>query len=316
MWNNKNAGTKDKFPSSWVEPASEEKLDRALVAGMILEVILDTPEFPVNLQEKQELIKSRIKNYLVRHLAGQITLDRFRTLTQCLDNWFDFYYPLLASESGSGCLTYQVQEPRGSYLLKESGTPWSPSMTEQPPSLPIHNIFLDELLTCWLESLRPNLPQRPHRKLSLKKLEEFLRQTSGAWFRLRDFERFFQVDRKTAWDYLQQFLEVGLLCHNRKRSAAVRYCLHPGVLRVEADTLRLALSIILPDLPEGEVEQLGDMLISTGGESFRLAEWEKHYLPEQLQHLISRLIAHEVLALQTMPSGAQLYHLRRRWLQG
>ena len=70
------------------------------------------------------------------------------------------------------------------------------------------------------------------------------------------------MDRKTAWDYLQQFLQTGLLCHNRKNSAAVRYCLAPSFLKVEADALRLALSLCLASYPEDLIEKVSDFLIS------------------------------------------------------
>ncbi|MBW1918574.1 MAG: hypothetical protein JRI57_11230 [Deltaproteobacteria bacterium] len=289
----------------WNGLAAEEKLDRALVAGLILEVMLETPQLPANTKARMQLIKSRLKNYLVQHLAGKVTLDRFRTLNQRLEQWFEYYYPLLDHDPGEGRPSYQVKEPVAEYNL---------AMKKSYPARS-RQVFLEEVLDRWLEALRPNLPYRRHRKLSLKKLKEFLQQSAGGWFRLGEFERYFGLDRKTAWDYLQQFLQVGLLCHNRKKSAAVRYCVAPQVLKVEADVLRLALSMVLPDWKEEAVEQLGNLLIATGGEPFRKDEWEKHWPPEQLENLLAELIAHDILSLQLAPSGVQAVRLQDRWLQ-
>ena len=51
------------------EVKTQEKLDRALVAGLILEVVIDQKELPDSLQARQRLVKSRIQGYLVQHLA-------------------------------------------------------------------------------------------------------------------------------------------------------------------------------------------------------------------------------------------------------
>jgi hypothetical protein len=290
----------------WLRSSSEEKLDRALVAGMILEVILDTPKLPSNTQARQQLIKARLKSHLVHHLAGQVTLDRFRSLTRCLERWFGFYYPLFSVDHGSIRGNYLVQEPALKYKIEISKT---------TPGPPARKVFWDDRLDRWLESLRPSLPRRSHRKLSLEKLREFLHQTAGGWFRLRQFGRFFQIDRKTAWDYLQQFLGAGLICHNQKKSAAVRYCLNPQLLKVKADNLRQTLSQVLADFPETAVDQLGDRLIATGGEPFRGEEWERQFPPEQLESLLTELLACDIVALQILPSGARLLRLHSRWRQ-
>lgn len=295
-----------RFTEGWLGSPGEEKLDRALVAGLILEVLLENAALPPGRQARQRLVKSRLQNYLVHYLAGKVTLDRFRALSRRLEQWFDFYYPLLSADPDVHPGAYQVREPGAAYRAKMNPLP-----LENPP----RNTFWDDLLDRWLEALRPTLPHRPHRKLSVKKLKEFLCLTGGGWFRLREFERFFQVDRKTAWDYLQQFLHAGLLCHNRKKSAAVRYCLAPRVLKVEADVLRLALSVVLPEFSEEDVDRLGDLLIATGGEPFRKEEWYIHFPPEKLENLLAELVAHNVLVLQVVPSGARLVRLHGRWLQ-
>jgi len=53
----------------------------------------------------------------------------------------------------------------------------------------------------------------------------------GAWFRLKDFQEFFRLDRKTAWEYVQKLAVAGLFCRNQARSAAVRYRLESRFLR-------------------------------------------------------------------------------------
>ncbi|MEJ2069157.1 MAG: hypothetical protein P8X58_01905, partial [Syntrophobacterales bacterium] len=59
----------------------------------------------------------------------------------------------------------------------------------------------------------------------------FLECTAGKWFRLRDFEEHFQMDRKTAWEYAQKLLHAGLLVHNQGHSSAVRYRVEPRFLQ-------------------------------------------------------------------------------------
>ncbi len=236
------------------EVKSQENLDRALVAGLILEVVLDQAELPAAQQARQRLVKTRIQDYLVQNLAGKVSLDRFRALAQNLDGWFDFYYPLLVADgptpaARAATVSYCVREPQTAYQIHEPRKDWQTAQPPAAPPFPVHHACLDQLLDKWLEGAKTDMPHRSHRKLTPGKLRNFLRQSAGRWFRLRDFERFIQMDRKTAWDYLQQFLQTGLLCHNRKNSAAVRYCLDPSFLKVEADALRLALSLSLSDLP-------------------------------------------------------------------
>ena len=318
MW---NAGEPEVRKQSHREVAGgEDRLDRALVAGLILEVMLDCPELPENRQVRQRLIKTRIQDYLVQHLAGRVSLDRFRSLAQHLDGWFEFYYPLLASEDRHSSLqsetvTYGVQEPRVTYMVQEAGSDWNHGQINSESPLLRRQACLDELLDRWLEDLKPEMPQRPHRKLTPAKLRDFLCQSGGGWFRLRDFERFINVDRKTAWDYVQQFLQAGLLCHNRKNSAAVRYCLAPSFLKVEADALRLGLSLALPDYPEQKVEAIGDFLIATGGEPFQVREWETGRPQAQQECLLDDLIELGILCNYYFPTGARLVRLHERWLQ-
>ena len=78
------------------------------------------------------------------------------------------------------------------------------------------------------EALRQALQALPlvpkgRRKLTSSALEEFLQETRGSWFRLLDFEERFQVNKKTAWAYLTQLLQAGILEHNGEKANKVRY---------------------------------------------------------------------------------------------
>jgi hypothetical protein len=301
------------------ELRSQEKLDRALVAGLILEVVLDQPNLPNSNKARQRLVKSRIQDYLVQHLAGRVSLDRFRTLAQNLDGWFDFYYPLLVSESQAAAASfspviYGAREPQAAYSLKEPKSDGLGNKTGTDAATPIHHACLDELLDNWLEEAKTDIPHRSHRKLTPGKLRKFLRQSGGRWFRLRDFERFVQMDRKTAWDYLQQFLHTGLLCHNRKNSAAVRYCLAPSFLKVEADALRLAISLTLAQFPENLMEKISDFMIASGGEPFALGEWRQEFSAPQGEEILEELVGQDILIWQNLPAGSRFLKLHHRWL--
>ncbi len=295
-------------------------MDRALVAGLILEVMLDHTELPDSRPARQRLVKTRIQDYLVQHLAGRVSLDRFRTLAQNLDGWFDFYYPLLVTEgrpypAKPQTVTYSVREPQATYTVHEPKSDWlRPNAVTDKPAR-VHHACLEKLLDDWLEEAKTNIPHRSHRKLTPVKLRDFLCQSAGRWFRLRDFERFIQMDRKTAWDYLQLFLQTGLLCHNRKNSAAVRYCLAPSFLKVEADALRLAIGLALCPYPEDIIDKVSDFLIATGGESFQTREWEQELPAAQWHRLLEELVDQEVIIWQQLPNGARLLKLHHRWLQ-
>ncbi len=296
-------------------PDTDEKLDRALVAGLILEIMLESPGQPPDHREYPSQIKHRLQNSLIEHLAGKVTLDRFRSLASRLDNWFEYYYPLLIPETRNMPTAYTVAEPAALYLVREPTSGWRTTMTSPTASSSHRPVFWEELLDRWLAELDEQLPRRSHRKVSPGKLRDFLQQTGGGWFKVRDFERFFQVDRKTAWDYLQQFLQAGLVCHNRRQSAAVRYCASPQLLKVEADTLRLALYLALPEMAEEMVERLGDLLVASAGETFPEREWQSQFSARQLEQLLESLKAHHILSIQVTGNGVRLLRLRSRWLQ-
>lgn len=305
------------------QPLGEVKadpLDRALIAGLLLEVILQEPAWPAEGRQRQQQIRNRLGNYLVEHLAGRVSLDRFRTLARHLDQWFDYYYPLLspASPTGKGPQdqVYYSREPQGVYLVQEEKSNWLVDSRPPSPSPPPAPACREEVLAARLAALREHLPRRSHAKLTLAKLKEFFQQSAGGWFRLRDFERFLQIDRKTAWDYLQQFLQWGLLCHNQRQSSAVRYCLDPALLKVAADTLRLALALALPEFPEETVDVVGDFLIATGGEPFPLPNWQEKIPAAVGEEILTILQRREILLCQSLATGSQLLRLHPRWLQG
>ncbi len=196
----------------------EEKLDRALVNGLMLEVILETGGSSFDPKTQRQVVKKRLKDSLVTHLAGRVTLDRFHRLLRKVDRWFPVYYSLVTGTP-----------PKPSDPM---GTRPQAAITPAPPAL------REDLLRAWFHNEgRGLLPRRAHRKLSRDKLWEFLGHTRGGWFRLKDFEQHFGIDRKTAWEYLQKLLHAGLLRHNQARSAAVRYALATRFLLVRADIL-------------------------------------------------------------------------------
>jgi hypothetical protein len=275
--------------------AEEEKLDRALVAGLMLEVILETAGPPADPQAFRHLVKVRLKDTLVTHLAGRVTLDRFHHLLRTLDHWFPLYYPLINAGSPKGP-GRAVPVPAG-------------------PASPARRGLREDRLRAWLrEEGRDLLPRRPHRKLSGDKLREFLGRTQGGWFRLRDFEQHFGVDRKTAWEYLHNFLHAGLLRHNQGRSAAVRYGLAAQFLVVRADALEPKVREALRGLPRSLAEEVSGRIIAAGGEAFRPEEWHDCLEPLRCQQVISRLQAAGILAEVGQVGESRMLRIEPLWL--
>jgi len=276
--------------------AAEEKLDRALVAGLMLEVILETAGSPANPQAYRHLVKTRLKDTLVTHLAGRVTLDRFHHLLRKLDHWFPLYYPLITAGSPQG----------PGRAVPVPATPGSPSWRG----------LREDRLRAWLqEEGRSLLPHRPHRKLTEDKFQEFLRRTQGDWFRLRDFEQHFGVDRKTAWEYLHKFLHAGLLRHNQGRSAAVRYALAAHFLVVRADALEPKVREALSGLPPSLTAPVSGRLLAAGGESFWQEEWHDCLEPRRCQQVITRLQAAGILEEVCQVGERRLLRIGRRWLR-
>jgi hypothetical protein len=280
--------------------AAEEKLDRALVAGLMLEVILETAGSPMDPQTRRHLVKTRLKDTLVTHLAGRVTLDRFHHLLRQLDQWFPLYYPLITRGFPKG---------PGPAPGPDRAAPAAPG----PPCRPA---LREDRLRAWFkEEGRDLLPRRPHRKLDQDKLWEFLILTQGGWFRLKDFEQHFGVDRKTAWEYLQKLLAAGLLRHNQGRSAAVRYGLGSSFLVVRADVLETKIREALAGLPPRLAGQVSGWLIATGGEAFREEEWHGRLDLPGIRRLIRRLQGAGVLMELGRMGTSRILQVERRWLQ-
>jgi hypothetical protein len=282
--------------------AEEEKLDRALVAGLMLELFLETAGSPLDPETRRHLVKTRLKDTLVTHLAGRVTLDRFHHLLRKLDHWFPFYYPLITAHSSKG--------------PTPTAGPGRGPLTRPVPFPPARGALRADRLRVWLNDKgRDLLPRRPHRKLNVSKLWEFLIGTQGGWFRLRDFEQHFGVDRKTAWEYLRKLLAAGLLRHNQKHSAAVRYALKTRFLVVRADTLEPKIKEALSDLPHGLAAQVVDWVIAGGGEAFWEEDWHNLVDAAQRQEVISRLQAAGLLEIVYQAGDQKRLQLPRRWLQ-
>jgi hypothetical protein len=279
----------------------DERLNRALVTGLMLDVILETSPIQGDPHNHRNLVKARLKDILVTHLAGRVTLERFRRLLLQVDHCFPRYYPLIAPGS-----------PQGRVPVA-GGTTISPASVPAPP---VHQVLREDALKAWLEvEIRKLLPQRSHRKLGVKRLLDFLQSTQGGWFRLKDFELHFGVDRKTAWEYLQKFLLAGLLRHNQGRSAAVRYALASRFLMVLADALESKVRQALPDLPQRQADQVCDWLVATGGEPFGEAEWHVHLKPSRCRQIIATLQTSGLLE-EVNPAGpSQMFQLPRHWVQ-
>lgn len=282
--------------------AEDERLNRALVTGLMLEVILETSALQGDPNNRRSLVKTRLKNILVTHLAGRVTLQRFHHLLREVDHCFPRYYPLITSSAT------QVPGPVAIEI--------SENLSRTASAAPAHRVLREDVLKAWLEAeIRKLLPQRSHRKLSVKRLLDFLQRTQGSWFRLKDFELHFGVDRKTAWEYLQKFLSAGLLRHNQERSAAVRYALATRFLVVLADTLEPKVIEALPDLPLKQADQVCDWLVATGGEPFGEAEWHVHLKSSRCSQIIATLQTAGLLE-GVSPAGLnQRFQLPRHWLQ-
>jgi hypothetical protein len=214
-----------------------------------------------------------------------------------VDHYFPVYYPLIT--------TGRPETPEASARR----APAPPVLAAPPP--PARGVREDRL-RAWLEDeIGELLPRRPHRKVHPEKLRQFLHGTQGGWFRLKDFEQHFEVDRKTAWEYLQKLRGAGLLRHNRRHSAAVRYALETRFLVVRAEALEPRVREALADFPRDLASRVCDWLMATGGEAFREAEWLGRLTPPQGRQVLTRL---EAAGLMVM-IGGERYRLRRSWLR-
>jgi hypothetical protein len=176
-----------------------QTIDTTLVAGMFFQVLREAEKLPVSTPERVSFIRRQAKSYLATRLAGQIPLSQFFRLLNLIEENAQSYF----------------EEARGS---------WVTPKTVQAKVLeaePMKELVKAEPLRQALEAL-PLIPGG-RRKLTSNSLEEFLRETGGSWFRLLDFEERFGVNKKTAWAYLTQLLQAGILEHNGEKANKVRY---------------------------------------------------------------------------------------------
>ena len=176
-------------------------LDTTLVAGMFFEVLKDASRLPAGPRERVSFVRKQAKDYLVTRLAGQITLSQFYRLLNLIEEKVGYYFEHLTAD--------WLGAPR----------------RREAPGLPGPVTIEGEALRQALARL--SLPLKGNRKLSPETLWDFFSRNGGAWFRLLDFEAHFQVNKKTAWTYLNLLLTEGILEHNGEKANRVRYALAP-----------------------------------------------------------------------------------------
>jgi alkylated DNA nucleotide flippase Atl1 len=163
-------------------------------------VVIEASRLPTGSQERVSFIRKRAKDYLVTQLAGQITLSQFYRLLNLIEEEAGLYF---ARQDWSG----------GKAALRE------PREDSPPPPEPVKSEALRQALA------KIALPLKGRRKLTPETLRDYLRETQGRWFRLLDFEARFNVNKKTAWGYLNLLLQEGVLTHNGEKANRVRYAL-------------------------------------------------------------------------------------------
>ena len=181
-------------------------LDTTLVAGMFFEVLMDATRLPVSSGERISFVRKKAKDYLVTRLAGQITLSQFYRLLNLIEAKVGDYFEHL-TEDWTGV-------PRA----REA----APLASRRPDPEGVDGEALREALA------RLSPPLKGRRKLTLETLWDFLRLSGGRWFKLLDFEEHFQVNKKTAWSYLNLLLTAGVLEHNGEKANRVRYGQDPS----------------------------------------------------------------------------------------
>jgi hypothetical protein len=176
-----------------------QTLDTTLVAGMFFQVLREAEKLPVSTPKLVSFIRRQAKSYLATRLAGQIPLSQFFRLLNLIEENAQSYF----------------EDARGSWVTPKT------VQAKVPEPEPTKAVFRVEPLRQALEAL-PLIP-KGRRKLTSNALEEFLRETGGTWFRLLDFEERFGVNKKTAWAYLTQLMQAGILEHNGEKANKVRY---------------------------------------------------------------------------------------------
>lgn len=185
---------------------SSQWLDTTLVAGMFFEVLMDAARLPVSSGERVSFVRKKAKDYLVTRLAGQITLSQFYRLLNLIEAKVGDYFEHLRDD-WTGVPRARAAAPLASRLPDPEG---------------VDGEALRQALA------RLSLPLKGRRKLTLETLWDFLHHTGGRWFKLLDFEEHFQVNKKTAWSYLNLLLNAGVLEHNGEKANRVRYGLDPS----------------------------------------------------------------------------------------
>jgi hypothetical protein len=184
-------------------PLPAHGLDTTLVAGMFFQVVMEASRLPTGSQERVSFVRKRAKDYLVTQLAGQITLSQFYRLLTIIESEAGLYFARHDWSGGKTGLRETWEAPPAPPLLPE----------------PVKSEALRQALA------KVPLPVKGRRKLTPETLGEYLRETEGRWFRLLDFEARFQVNKKTAWGYLNLLLQEGVLIHNGEKANRVRYAL-------------------------------------------------------------------------------------------
>ena len=181
-------------------------LDTTLVAGMFFRVLLEASRLPAGIPERVAFVRRGAKDFLVNRLAGQITLSQFYRLLNLIEEQAGHYFEIL---EGGWLGSHVGQQTPGGRGAKVPG--------RQPET-----VKAEELRRAMANL---PLPQKGRRKVTPETLWEFLRDTGGSWFRLLDVEAHFQVNKKTAWSYLNLLLKAGILEHNGEKANRVRYVL-------------------------------------------------------------------------------------------
>jgi alkylated DNA nucleotide flippase Atl1 len=174
-------------------------LDTTLVAGMFFQVMMEVSRLPSGPQERVSFVRKRAKDYLVTQLAGQITLSQFYRLLNLIEEEVGLYFAR-QDWSGNGLNLVEASRPR-------------------PQAEAVQSDALCQTLA------KIGIPEKGRRKLTPETLRDFLRETEGRWFRLLDLETRFQVNKKTAWAYLNLLLQEGILVHNGEKANRARYAL-------------------------------------------------------------------------------------------
>jgi hypothetical protein len=181
--------------------AREQGLDLTLVAGMFFQVVVEAEHLPASPGERVAYVRRQAKDYLVNRLAGEIPLSRFFRLLDLIDAYVLNYFD---------------------HLIEGWVRPQTSPAADLPPPAEEAGIKTAEL-----RAALATIPLSPkgRRKLTHETLQAFLENSQGGWFKLLDFETRFQVNKKTAWAYLNQLLKEGILEHNGEKANKVRYTL-------------------------------------------------------------------------------------------